>query len=159
MSWADGAGLDDRTWTRERRGAPREPLDDAGWPADQKLYRPFLSYGELGALLDGSPVELHEALHRLLGLGDIEVARDRLKSARTERDRRVKALREAKTDLLTDLGALDDPRARRVEQEFGSRTPDLASLPNSLGGTIAMPSRSPDFAASRRCLYPERTRS
>lgn len=128
VSWADGQELEDGSWSRQQHGAKRERLDPSGWMANHELYRPFLSYSELGALLDGRPSELHDALHDLLGLGAIDVARERLKVARGVLDGRVKALREAKSTLLTDLNAIDDARARRAEQVLRSRTLDLAQL-------------------------------
>ncbi|MGH8327429.1 MAG: AAA family ATPase, partial [Steroidobacteraceae bacterium] len=128
LSWADGQDLEYGSWSRQQHGAKRERLTPSAWMADHELYRPFLSYSELGTLLDGRPSELHDALHNLLGLGAIDVARERLKVARGELDGRVKALRDAKGALLTDLDAIDDARAHRAKQVLRSRTPDLAQL-------------------------------
>lgn len=128
MSWAGRRRLEDCSWTYRRHGADAEPLETSGWLADHELYRPFLSYSELGAILDGRPTELHDALHQLLGLGEIEVARERIRSARSARDGRLKALREAKTTLLSDLRTVDDDRARRAEQILDTRQPELTLL-------------------------------
>ena len=77
MSWDDGQELGEDTWTVQRHQEKREPMG-RGWLPDLTLYRPFLSYGELGALVDKRPTELHDALHSLLGLGVLDDARDRL---------------------------------------------------------------------------------
>lgn len=127
MSWGAGQGLGERTWTVQRHGGKREPLG-AGWLPDLTLYRPFLSYGELGALVDKRPSDLHDSLHDLLGLGVLDEARDRLKSARAPLDDRAKALKESKQRLLTELAAVDDDRAGRAEELLRATTPDLDAV-------------------------------
>ena len=80
MSWDEGQELGEDNWTVQRhtgqQAEKREPVV-AGWLPGIDVYRPFLSYGELGALLDKRPTELHEMLHGLLGLGVLDDARDR----------------------------------------------------------------------------------
>ena len=39
-------------------GKPRQSIAELGWAAALKLYRPFLSYAELGGLLGGKPSEI-----------------------------------------------------------------------------------------------------
>jgi ABC-type hemin transport system ATPase subunit len=128
MSWTASQELDDPTWTRQRLGAKREQFDPSLWRHDLELYRPFLSYSELGSFLDGKPSALHDTLHRLLGLGALDAALDRLKTARSELDSHVKVLRETKNAIVVELGLLDDERARRAEKLLSSRKPDLAGL-------------------------------
>lgn len=53
LEWADGADPDTRQWTVQQRGARRETVDKSPWHRDFELYRPFLSYDELGAVFDG----------------------------------------------------------------------------------------------------------
>jgi len=127
MRWEPGAELDERTWTRQPPGGRRMQIDH-GWLPDLDLHRPVLSYGELGALLDRRPSELHDALHGLLGLGDLDDARDRLKVRRKPYEDRAKALREARTGLLAALADVDDERARRAEALVGGRPPDLDAV-------------------------------
>jgi DNA repair exonuclease SbcCD ATPase subunit len=128
MSWNASQELDDARWTRQRHGAKQEPFDPNLWRHDLELYRPFLSYSELGSFLDGKPSALHDTLHQLLGLGALDAALDRLKTARSELDSHAKTLRETKNAMVVDLGLLDDERARRAEKLLSTPEPDLAGL-------------------------------
>ncbi|MFC4950723.1 ATP-binding protein [Pseudonocardia sp. GCM10023141] len=53
--WPEGEELTGGQWTRQLSGAEREDFDGAAWREDMVTYRPFLSYSELGALIDGKP--------------------------------------------------------------------------------------------------------
>jgi energy-coupling factor transporter ATP-binding protein EcfA2 len=83
--WAADAGLDEvQTWV-QRRGAKREQgLDGLGWARDLELFRPFLSYDELGALF-AEPSKLYTALASILGLERLEDAQGRLTEAQKTR--------------------------------------------------------------------------
>ncbi|TWF75643.1 RecF/RecN/SMC family protein [Pseudonocardia hierapolitana] len=135
MSWDEGQALGEDNWTVQphtgQQAGKREPVT-AGWLPGIDVYRPFLSYGELGALLDKRPTELHEMLHGLLGLGVLDDARDRLKAARAPYDARAKAVKDAKQRLLAELASVDDLRARRVEELLGATRPDLDALAEQL---------------------------
>lgn len=127
MAWEDGQQFGDESWTIQRPPARREPMT-RDWVADLALYRPFLSYGELGGVVDKRPTELHAALHSLLGLGLLDEARDRLKAARAPLDARVKALNEGKAQLVAELATVADERARGAEALLGVPKPDLGAL-------------------------------
>lgn len=135
MSWDEGQGLGEDNWTVQQhtgqQAGKREPVT-AGWLAGIDVFRPFLSYGELGALLDKRPTELHEMLHGLLGLGVLDDARDRLKAARAPYDARAKAVKDAKQRLLAELASVGDLRARRVEELLGATRHDLDALAEQL---------------------------
>ena len=73
-AWA-GAGLesaDDVVWA----GPAELSLAAKGWLRPLELYRPFLSYAELGALVSGRPTSMHDAMQAILGL-DLLTARKR----------------------------------------------------------------------------------
>jgi hypothetical protein len=126
-SWDEGQELTDAAWTVQHHGAKRQPVS-RGWLPGLTLYRPFLSYGELGALIDKRPSELHDALHSLLGLGVLDAARDRLRAARVHLETRKKAVEEAKHRLLAELATVDDQRARHAEEVLRPAEPDLDAL-------------------------------
>jgi recombinational DNA repair ATPase RecF len=136
MSWDEGQELGEDTWTVQRHQERREPMVRDRLP-DLTLYRPFLSYGELGALVDKRPSELHDALHNVLGLGVLDDARDRLKAARAPLDTHAKALKESKQRLLAELATVDDKRARRAEELLRATKPDLDALDDLLLGDDA----------------------
>lgn len=134
-SWDEGQDVATDTRTVQSRtgqqAGKREPVSP-GWLPDIEVYRPFLSYGELGALLDKRPTELHAMLHGLLGLGVLDDARDHLKAARVPFDARAKAVKDAKARLLAELATVDDPRARRVDNLLKATKPDLDALAEQL---------------------------
>ncbi len=55
-SWDVGEDLEGGRWSRQRPKQKVEPFDSSEWGEDVHTYRPFLSYSELGALIDGRPV-------------------------------------------------------------------------------------------------------
>nr|WP_228768675.1 AAA family ATPase [Mycolicibacterium malmesburyense]CRL68226.1 hypothetical protein CPGR_00788 [Mycolicibacterium malmesburyense] len=69
LDWAPGAALAEReTWTQIGSGKRVDGTDGLGWTRAIELWRPVLSYDELGRLFDGGPSALYDALAKLLGL-------------------------------------------------------------------------------------------
>lgn len=127
-NWAPGAGLDDRTSFLQIAGERRQSVADLGWEQPLELYRPFLSYAELGGLLSGRPSEMHDSLHRILGLGRLVEIETMLKTARREMDDRRKLAAAQLPQLQSALAAHPDPRARRAEQALSGKLADLDEL-------------------------------
>lgn len=128
-AWEEsGAGLDDHTSFLQISGERRQSVAELGWEQPLELYRPFLSYAELGGLLSGRPSEMHDSLYRILGLGRLVEVENMLKDARRQMDdRRRRAVAEL-PQLLAALADHPDPRARRAEQMLSGRSPDLDGL-------------------------------
>src|SRR5262245_1936480 len=61
------------------------PLTSLGWAEALSTYRPFLSYNELGSMLEEGPSRLFDALASILGLEDLIAAADSLKETRVSR--------------------------------------------------------------------------
>ena len=94
--WADGAELTGAsTWTQVH-GQPRTGPEALGWETPLEAYRPFLSYNELGSLLDEGPSKLYDALV------DTQTA---LQQARSARD---KARKDADQERKALLARLED---------------------------------------------------
>jgi energy-coupling factor transporter ATP-binding protein EcfA2 len=138
--WADGDELDGGRWTRQRSGGEREQFDGEAWREDMVTYRPFLSYSELGALIDGKPTELHDAMHNLLGLGPLTAAKDRLRLARKKLTDAAKAVSDARKELRADLAHVDDPRAVQATALLASARPDLPAVAKLVAGASDDPS-------------------
>src|ERR1700677_317190 len=67
--WAPGAALTERaSWTQAGSEKRVDGTDDLGWARPLELWRPVLSYDELGRVFDGGPSALYDALAKLLGL-------------------------------------------------------------------------------------------
>ena len=61
----------------ELHGQAASDLESLGWTAALRTHRPFLSYNELGSLLDEGPSKLYDALSSILGLEDLVEAQQR----------------------------------------------------------------------------------
>ncbi|MEJ8279415.1 AAA family ATPase [Pseudonocardia spirodelae] len=136
-TWAPGSGLDDAVWTVQEPGARRTGYDGGAWREDMDTYRPFLSYGELGALIDGKPSELHDALFRLLGLGPLTEAQDRLKTARRPLDDAARAVNAARKPLREALDQVEDHRASAAAVLLKKTAPDLEDVAALAAGSDA----------------------
>ncbi|MGW4635819.1 AAA family ATPase [Nocardia sp. NPDC004415] len=132
--WAPGTDLSDARWTERRGEAAPRPIDPRARRRHLELYRPFLSYSELGALVDGKPSDLFDALHRLLGLDDLAAAAERIRLRKLELERAVKDSRQSRADLLAELAEVDDDRARRVAELLRAPDPDLDAVAAEVSG-------------------------
>jgi recombinational DNA repair ATPase RecF len=127
-NWESGDGLADCTAFLQVAGQRRQSVAELGWDKPLELYRPFLSYAELGGLLGGKPSEMHDSLQRILGLGRLVEIENMLKSPRRETDDRRKLAGAQLPDLRAALAAHPDPRARRAEQALAGKVADLDQL-------------------------------
>ena len=85
--WADGAELTDASTWAQVHGQPRTGPEALGWETPLEAYRPFLSYNELGSLLDEGPSKLYDALSKVLGLDALVDAQTALQQASSARDK------------------------------------------------------------------------
>jgi len=126
--WGAEASLTEGTAEVQRHGKPKEGLAALGWGRGLVTYRPFLSYNELGSMLDEGPSKLYDALSAVLGLDDLLATEKLLAEARKDRDR---TLKEGRTDaqlLLGRLEELDDERASRCAAALRVRQWDLDAI-------------------------------
>ena len=85
--WADDADLDAAETFAQIHGKPRMAPAELGWTEALATYRPFLSYNELGSMLDAGPSKLFDALSAILGLGELTEAQEALADARKGREK------------------------------------------------------------------------
>ena len=112
-TWGEGDKLADGTVSVERgAGSPGE-LDTLGWSDALEAHRPFLSYNELGSMLDEAPSRLYDAMAGILGLDDLVSAERCLAEERRAREKASKEVAESLALLMTRLRECDDDRARR----------------------------------------------
>lgn len=137
--WAPTHTLPDGRWTRQEPKAKVEQFDGSAWREAMETYRPFLSYSELGALIDGKPTELHDAVHRLLGLGALTAAQARLKAVRKPLTDRARDANNERKAIRNEFATSDDPRIVDAIAMLKSTSPDLAELATLITGT-----RTPD---------------
>jgi ABC-type lipoprotein export system ATPase subunit len=84
-----------------RQGQPARPLDSIGWNESLATFRPFLSYNELGSLLEEGPSKLYDALSGVLGLEELVNVQNLLAGAR-------KARQQLLDNAKSDAGALSE---------------------------------------------------
>ncbi|TCJ99698.1 AAA domain-containing protein [Nocardia alba] len=135
-SWDPSADLADARWTERRGDEPAASVDPSVRRRRLDLYRPFLSYSELGALVDGKPSDLFDALHRLLGLDELAAAAEQIRLRKLELERAVKDSRQSRADLLVELAEADDERARAVADLLRTPDPDLDAVAGAVAGSV-----------------------
>lgn len=128
MRWTAEAELDEADVYVVADGGTRRSIAQQGWMRPMELYRPFLSYSELGALVSGQPSKMHDALQAILGL-DLLVDTERsLSDSRRAADSVSKAARQELPALLERLAQHPDPRAQLAEKALSGKEPDLDAL-------------------------------
>jgi energy-coupling factor transporter ATP-binding protein EcfA2 len=132
--WEADADFEAAEVAVELPGQPKSDLDSLGWTSALRTHRPFLSYNELGSLLDEGPSKLYDALSSILGLEDLVEAQGALQEARRSREKAVKDTTEARDRLLERLREVDDERARRVVAAIEGKEWDLAAVEGVLAG-------------------------
>src|SRR5574341_2021429 len=134
--WPEGAGLEESRTAVQPHGRPKTDLGFCGWQQELAAFRPFLSYNELGSMLDEEPSKLHDALSSVLGLEDLVTVEKLLGEARRTREAAYKQEREALKGLLPALEQLDDDRARRCVQALAGKGWDIDAVESVLAGTL-----------------------
>jgi recombinational DNA repair ATPase RecF len=125
--WAARAALDDAQVRVQTAGIP-QPLAAKGWTKPLELYRPFLSYSELGALVSGQPSKMHDALQAILGLDVLTDTERALNDARRSAESESKLAKQGLPALRAKLAEHPDERARAAENALAGRAWDLAGL-------------------------------
>lgn len=120
-----GEDVDDSTAVVERPGRPPVRLEEFLDPEALSLYRPFLSYSELGAMLNKPLSALHDALARILGLELLRDTDKRVLALRRTLNETVSQYTEMTRAVLAELEAHDDPRAAEAAAALRARHPDL----------------------------------
>ena len=131
--WPPGVALDGVTSYVQVPGAPRKPLDTMGWSTPLELFRPFLSYSELGALVSGKPTEMYDALQAILGLDQLVSAERRLTDARKRLEDPSKQATKALPALRALVADNSDERARQAETALARKPWDIEAI-----GTLAI---------------------
>ncbi len=153
--WAPDADLPDAHWTQRYPPAPPSEFDTDRWAAQLELYRPFLSYSELGALVDGKPSDLFDALHQLLGLDELTLAQERIRMRRLQLERAVRDSRQERLELLELLASVADDRAVRVAGLLRPAQPDLAAVGREVLGVVDDPAGPDGLRAIVRLALPD----
>lgn len=101
--WEQDGQLDDQKSVVQPKGKSKTSLAAMGWDAALVSYRPFLSYNELGSMLDEGPSKLYDALSLVLGLEDLVTADKALGRARLDRQKAFDAADSEREELIARL--------------------------------------------------------
>ena len=112
--WTDEADLAAAETYAQIHGKPRMEPEELGWKEALATYRPFLSYNELGSMLDEGPSKLFDALSAILGLGELNEAQELLAEARKAREKAHKDAGQSRDQIVGLLRPMDDERARTL---------------------------------------------
>jgi recombinational DNA repair ATPase RecF len=113
-TWSAEADLHDAKTTIQRPGEGQQPLESLGLDGALTTWRPFLSYSELGRLVDEGPSKLFDAIAAVLGLETWVEVEQRLTDSRKALEVTKKTARAEAERLHGLLGELGDERATAV---------------------------------------------
>lgn len=157
-TWQEGPDVPVTQVVRKvlRHGQKQEPIDSLGWSSALELYRPLLSYDELGSILEGKPIEFYLQLHKLLGLEQLTAATDRLGAHASRLKEPVKAFTDAKAATRKVLLAVDDAQAKQLAVEVNRQVPTTEKIRPwvTAGVSDAIP---PAWRLAAALQMPERT--
>ncbi|NNG37183.1 AAA family ATPase [Nakamurella aerolata] len=125
IDWSSDAAapVSDQTRWVDRTGHKRAPFEALGWQRALELYRPLLSYDELGSILEGQPKDFYDQLFRLLGLEQLTEAIGRLDDEVRQLKVPESTFRAAKSEAKSVLQGVDDPKAQTLAKEVNRNVP------------------------------------
>lgn len=119
-SWPVDADLDDSICIVQRAGERTESFESLGIDTALSTWRPFLSYSELGNLLEDNPSKLHDAISAVLGLTEWDDAAARLDGHGAELRKKLKQTKDVAERLRSRVAELDDDSARAARIALGT---------------------------------------
>jgi DNA repair exonuclease SbcCD ATPase subunit len=130
VAWPSGDDVDvdeQKRWI-QRTGKRREEPDALGWDAALEMYRPLLSYEELGHILEGTPSHFYDQLHRLLGLEQLTEAMQRLDAEVKQLRKPAADLKRTRDELKPMLESNPDARAATALAHVKKTKPDIDAV-------------------------------
>lgn len=148
--WPSEAKLEDAETVVGLPGSKKTDLEGMGWESAVEMYRPFLSYSELGSMLDAGPSALYDALSAILGLEELVEAEARIKEASKQRKKLTDDAKSSLQPLLESLGSIEDERARGVSEALSGKVWDLEAVEKSVIGSDGAEQEESEIAALRQ---------
>lgn len=141
--WQKDGALDDQAVIVQPKGKTKTTLDAIGWSSALVSFRPFLSYNELGSMLDEGPSKLYDALSLVLGLEDLVNAQTVLADARLARQKTFQLADDAREEFVEQLKTLladdSDDRAKTCLDALTSKSWGLDAIEAAIGAGGAAP--------------------
>jgi energy-coupling factor transporter ATP-binding protein EcfA2 len=143
-TWDEGADLAEQKAFVQPKGKPKTTLEQLGWRDAVVSYRPFLSYNELGSLLDEGPSKLYDALSLVLGLEDLVTAQSALAESRLTRQKTLETVDSQRKAFVATLEHLlaegSDDRASTCLAALTSKSWGILEIEGLLKEGVASPS-------------------
>jgi energy-coupling factor transporter ATP-binding protein EcfA2 len=153
--WKPDAKLEEAETVVSVQGSKTSDLETMGWAGAVEMYRPFLSYSELGSMLDAGPSALYDALSAILGLEDLIEAEARLKDASKQRKRLSDEAKLALPPILERLATVEDERASISIEALSAKTWDLDAVEKAVIGTEEADREESQLAVLRQLVVLE----
>lgn len=135
-TWADDEQqVDNSSLEVESKVFPTGDLSTLGWDTALAMFRPFLTYSELGSLLEEGPSRLYDTLASILGLGDLVDAEKALRDARLDRRKAFDTAKAELEPLLRSLEEMSDERAIRCREALATTAWNLDTVESVVTGT------------------------
>ncbi len=111
-------------------GSSAKTLLACGWAESVRQFRPFLSYNELGGLIEGTGADRYKALSAVLDLGHLEQAVGDLATRRSTLDKERKDLETRRKSLAAEAlaAAKDHPRAAALAKALSAKPVVMAAV-------------------------------
>lgn len=107
---------------------PQEEFGVLGWGPALEMYRPMLSYDELGGLLEAGPSELYDTLAKVLGTEQLAEAMNRLKARAKQLSAPKQQVTAERKRLQAEAVGLADERAQAVAKLLRSTAPNTQKV-------------------------------
>jgi len=154
-SWDAEAGLEAQKSVAQIKGKTKTTLQALGWTAALESYRPFLSYNELGSMLDEGPSKLYDALSLVLGLEDLVNAQTALAECRLARQKPLDISDAAREQFVEQLKTLiaeePDDRASHCLDALTTKNWGLDAV-EKIVSTGAVPAATQDVTVLTRAV-------
>jgi ABC-type Mn2+/Zn2+ transport system ATPase subunit len=135
-TWSANDDLENAKATMQRPGESQQPLETLGLGHAISTWRPFLSYSELGGLVEEGPSKLYDAISGVLGLEPWVEVENRLAAARKQLEVDVKESKKEVDRLRNLLEEIVDERASAAVAALPKRGPwNLAAIEALATGT------------------------
>jgi hypothetical protein len=168
-TWTADAELDRSVATARAKGGKAMPLESLGWTGHLATFRPFLSYNELGSMLEDGPSKVYDALAPVLGLDEFVAVQTTPAEARKTLNAHLTSVKAAATTLAQQAEQVErshprEARAVRLAAALKAKTWDLPALRtlaeggldatrDALDGLRRLAAMSPpDVEAVQRCV-------
>lgn len=135
-TWS-GAAVGDGETTVSATGERARDFASLGWKHALETFRPFLSYNELGSLLEDGPSKLYDALSSVLGLDELVRVQNALASARKARQQHFDDATQGAKAIIDRIGVLlpsDDARFDATARALRGNDWDLDALGDLVAG-------------------------